>query len=324
MAYAIMRSKKLSGTGSVAASLQHCHRERETRNADSDRSVFNEHLVDATSTDQAMGKLRDLLPEKRRKDAVLVVEYVMTASPEWWQTASSEDQHEFFKRSLDWLDEKYGKQNIITATIHRDELTPHLSAFVVPLTTDGRLSAKEFIGNRTKMRNDQTTFAERVQSLGLTRGIEGSKATHQRVKSHYGALQQADKKHQPISLEPDTLKQKILKKTLITTTVETPEEMAQRIHKEFSNAVNKARHPDTEKLAVMKHQERKAKAQRKLLEERSTELAKFKNGLSEKQVSLVLKLAEDLQQKNQRDQQERKQQREKQRQQKQTRTPRSK
>ena len=174
------------------------------------------------------------------------------------------------------------------------------------------------------MRNDQTTFAERVQSLGLTRGIEGSKATHQRVKSHYGALQQADKKHQPISLEPDTLKQKILKKTLITTTVETPEEMAQRIHKEFSNAVNKARHPDTEKLAVMKHQERKAKTQRKLLEERSTELAKFKNGLSEKQVSLVLKLAEDLQQKNQRDQQERKQQREKQRQQKQTRTPRSK
>lgn len=315
MAYAIMRSKKLSGTGSVAASLQHCHRERETRNADSDRSVFNEHLVDATSTDEAMGKLRERLPEKRRKDAVLAVEYVMTASPDWWQTASTEDQHEFFKRSLDWLAEKYGKQNIITATVHRDELTPHLSAYVVPLTVDGRLSAKEFIGNRTKMSNDQTTFAERVQSLGLTRGIEGSKATHQRVKAHYGALQQADKKHQAIRLNPEALKPKTLAKSLLTKTVESPEEVAERIN----DAVNQARHPDTEKVAVMKHQERKAMAQRKLLEERSVELAKFKNGLSEKQVSQVLKLAEDLQQQNRQEKQEKKQHREKQRQQNRTR-----
>ncbi|WP_250696867.1 plasmid recombination protein [Escherichia coli] len=36
------------------------------------------------AADEAMGKLRELLPEKRRKDAVLCVEYVMTASPEWW------------------------------------------------------------------------------------------------------------------------------------------------------------------------------------------------------------------------------------------------
>ena len=320
MAYAIMRSSKLSGMGSVAASLQHCHRERETRNADSDRSVFNEHLVDATTTDQAMGKLRDLLPEKRRKDAVLVVEYVMTASPEWWQTASTEDQAEFFKRSLDWLDEKYGKQNIITATIHRDELTPHLSAFVVPITTDGRLSAKEFIGNRTKMRNDQTTFAERVQSLGLTRGIEGSKATHQRVKSHYGALQQADKGHQPIRLNPETLQPKTLTKTLFTNTVESPEDVAERINK----AVDQARRPDTEKIAMMKRQERQAKDQRKLLEQKSAELAKFKNGLSKKQITQVLKFAADLLQQNRQERQERKQQREKQRQQKRTRTSRSK
>jgi len=66
MAYAIMRASKLSGMGAVAASLQHCHRERETRNADPEQTEFNQHLVDQTSTDSAMGKLRDLLPEKRR------------------------------------------------------------------------------------------------------------------------------------------------------------------------------------------------------------------------------------------------------------------
>ena len=83
MAYAIMRAKKLANMGSVAASMQHCYRERNTHNADQERTPDNQHLV-AKSTDEAMGKLRALLPEKRRKDAVLAVEYVMTASLEWF------------------------------------------------------------------------------------------------------------------------------------------------------------------------------------------------------------------------------------------------
>ncbi|WP_210408752.1 plasmid recombination protein, partial [Klebsiella pneumoniae] len=80
-AYAIMRCKKLAKMGNVAASLKHAFRERDTPNADASRTPDNEHMA-ATSTDAAMGKLRDRLPEKRRKDAVLCVEYVMTASPE--------------------------------------------------------------------------------------------------------------------------------------------------------------------------------------------------------------------------------------------------
>ncbi|WP_323807499.1 plasmid recombination protein [Klebsiella michiganensis] len=52
-----------------------------------------------------------------------------------------------------------------------------------PITKDGRLSAKEFIGNRTKMSNDQSSYAEAVKHLGLVRGIEGSKATHKRIKA---------------------------------------------------------------------------------------------------------------------------------------------
>lgn len=153
MAFAIMRAKKLNSMGTVAAALQHCYRDRETPNADQERTPDNEHLA-ARSTDEAMGQLRERLPEKRRKDAVLAVEYVMTASPEWWNTASSDQQQAFFTRSVEWLADKYGADNIVTATVHRDELTPHLSAFVVPRTADGRLSAKEFIGNRQKMRDD--------------------------------------------------------------------------------------------------------------------------------------------------------------------------
>ncbi|EOT6071730.1 MobV family relaxase [Escherichia coli] len=207
-AYAIMRCKKLSGMGSVAAALQHCYRERETPNADASRTADNEHRA-ATSTDQAMGRLRELLPEKRRKDAVLAVEYVMTASPEWWAKATPQQQAAFFDQAHKWLADKYGADRIITASIHRDEATPHLSAFVVPLTQDGRLSAKEFIGGRDKMRADQTSFAEAVRDLGLERGIEGSRATHQRVRSYYGAIER-----QPahVTISPQALEPRVLEK----------------------------------------------------------------------------------------------------------------
>jgi len=200
--FAIMRSKKLKSMGNAAASLKHNFRERETLNADPERLPDNEHRV-SESTSEAMGKLRDRLPEKRRKDAVIGVEYLMTASPEWFETATKEQQAQFFDNSLAWLTKKYGAENIISASIHRDETTPHMSAVVVPITSDGRLSAKEFIGNRQMMKDDQTTFAKRVEKLGLQRGIEGSKAKHQSIQTYYKKINSAVA---PLTVTEDAVK----------------------------------------------------------------------------------------------------------------------
>jgi len=189
MNYAIMRCKKLKGMGSVAASLDHYYRERDTPNADIERTPLNLYKLGAT-TDETMGKLRSKLPEKRRKDAVLAVEYMMTASPEWWKTASKEQQQVFFQQSAKWLVDKYGKENVLAFGIHRDETSPHISAFVVPITQDGRLSAKDYIGGRDKLRNDQTTYAQPLERLGLERGVRGSKAQHKTIQKYYGEMEQ--------------------------------------------------------------------------------------------------------------------------------------
>lgn len=246
MAYAIMRAKKLSSMGNVASSLQHCFRERETHNADASRTPDNEHR-EASSTSEAMGRLREMLPEKRRKDAVLAVEYVMTASPGWWETASPSQQTEFFDRSMSWLAEKYGADRIVTASIHRDETSPHLSAFVVPLTADGRLSAKEFIGSKVKMSADQTSYAAKVRDLGLERGIEGSRANHERVASFYGAIA---KPVPAIEITPETVQPRVLTKSFLSKTVESPEMVADRLTKAvteaYAPAVERARKADLE------------------------------------------------------------------------------
>ena len=250
-AYAIMRCKKLSGMGSVAASLKHAYRERETPNADISRTPDNEHRA-AKSTNQAMGRMRELLPEKRRKDAVLAVEYVMTASPEWWAKAGADQQDAFFDQAHKWLAQKYGADRIITATVHRDESTPHLSAFVVPLTQDGRLSAKEFVGNRKQMQQDQTTFAEAVKDLGLARGIEGSRAKHQTVKAYYAAL---ERQPSHTTITPEALEPQVLQKGFFVSHVEAPDMVAQRL----TDTVQEAYAPAVKAAAGAHIERRKAR-----------------------------------------------------------------
>lgn len=301
MSYAIMRCKKLATMGSVASSLQHCYRDRETPNADATRTPENEHHA-AQSTSEAMGKLRELLPEKRRKDAVLAVEYVMTASPEWWKSASQAQQTEFFTRSKQWLADKYGADRIVTASIHRDEASPHLSAFVVPLTQDGRLSAKEFIGGRDKMHRDQTTFAKAVQELGLERGIEGSRATHQRVKSHYGAIERAQKAYPVITLEdlkPQKSKTKgLLGKLGLQHYVETPQGVAERLTDKVRGQVG----PAIEIAATASQTRQRAKELRQTTQIQAEKierlLAPFK-GLNRDQMRVLVTQAAAMRQSNQ-------------------------
>jgi hypothetical protein len=297
--FAIMRAKKLKGMGNVASSLSHCFRERETPNANPELTPNNEHMalngVKIDSTDKAMGALRNRLPERRRKDAVLAVEYMMTASPEWWKTASTEQRKEFFTESVGWLTDKYGANNLIAATVHMDEKTPHLSAYVVPRTSDGRLSAKEYIGNKSKMSADQDTYAKRVAGLGLERGIKHSKATHTRLQTHYGALAQKPLGH--LALRPEAVEPQTLSKGIFTKQVETSNQVAERVTKEVQDAYS-----STIEIASTALQERRRRQeltdtaieQQKRLEK----LQEPFKGLSKDQLANVLKMAKGMQLEN--------------------------
>lgn len=61
------------------------------------------------------------------------------------------------------LEEEYGRENIVGAAIHLDESKPHLHIDVVPLTEDGRLSAKEIVGGKGKMHQNQSKWLEKMQ-----------------------------------------------------------------------------------------------------------------------------------------------------------------
>lgn len=188
MSYAILRTAKLKSMGEIGGSLSHTFRTRDTPNADPQRAGLNEHGHDDTP-ESIRAALAARLPEKRRSDAVLCVEYFIGASPEHF--AGGQDGSAYFADAVAWLKAKHGAENVVATAIHRDETSPHLVAYVVPLDDQGKLNAKAFLGGKAKLSAMQTDFADSVgRKHGLERGLEGSKATHTSIREYYGRVEQ--------------------------------------------------------------------------------------------------------------------------------------
>ena len=118
-----------------------------------------------------------------RKDAVGTVSIVVTSDRAFFDNLSPEETKKFFEVSYKVLNDYFGEKNVISAMVHMDETTPHMHYAVVPLTKDGRLSAKEVV-NRDFLTKLQDIMPENLQDAGfdIERGIKGSKRTHLSVQ----------------------------------------------------------------------------------------------------------------------------------------------
>lgn len=180
----------------------HAFREQDTPNADPSRTQGNTH-IGAADVDAALKCFNARLPEKVRKNAVLAVEYLMTASPEDMKGKSRQEQDAYFRDGLEWLKHRHGAENVIYAGIHRDETTPHLYAYVVPLDRQGKLNCRAFLGGAKALSEMQTDFAQQVgRQHGLQRGLEGSKARHTSIQQYYARVNEATPKTPSIDV-PD-------------------------------------------------------------------------------------------------------------------------
>lgn len=99
-----------------------------------------------------------------RKDAVRMIDTVVTLPG-----AYDGDPREFFAAVKAELDSTFGADNCVGAWVHMDETTPHMHYASVPVTDDGRLSAKSLL-NRTFMKRFHEKLEKGVsQRLGIER-----------------------------------------------------------------------------------------------------------------------------------------------------------
>ena len=153
--YGILRFAKYKGPeiGRIEA-----HNERTKENyasnpdVDTERSKYNFHLVKPNGKYRAEAEKQ--IAEvgcRTRTDSVRVVETLITASPEFFKDKKKAQIKEYFEHALNFILKHVPKERIISAVIHVDEKTPHMHLSFVPITDDGRLSAKDIVGNRKKL-----------------------------------------------------------------------------------------------------------------------------------------------------------------------------
>ncbi len=153
--FAIMRFAKYKGPeiGRIEAHNERT-KEKYASNPDIDtnRSRYNFHLV------KPEGKYRTVAERqiadagcRTRKDSVRVVETLVTASPEFFKSKKYAEVKAYFEEALRFIEQYQPRATIISAVVHMDEKTPHMHLSFVPLTKDGRLSAKEIVGNKKKL-----------------------------------------------------------------------------------------------------------------------------------------------------------------------------
>lgn len=181
--YAVVHMMKIK-SGAVGGIQSHNNREHEPKtnpDVDMSRSEDNYDLIPCDNYKRSIKeKLSNLVESSRavRKDAVVVCNFIVTSDNETMDALGADRQREFFQDSVKWFSDRYGADRVLNATVHMDETTPHLHIGVMPITQDGRLSAKA-IFTKTEMKAIQTEFARDVgEKYGLERGVEGSDRTH--------------------------------------------------------------------------------------------------------------------------------------------------
>ena len=219
--YGILRFKKYKGPA-ISPIEAHNERTKEqyasNPDIDTNRSRYNLHLVQPQGRYREEADRMIAAAHCRvRKDSVRVVEALVTASrnlsgrspsillrktvlslksptgafivplrftnAKFFKDKTNREIKAYFEYALEFLKSKQNAQTFISAVVHMDEKTPHLHLCFVPLTADGRLSAKEIIGNRKNLVRWQDEFWQHMvkQYPELERGESASQTGREHI-----------------------------------------------------------------------------------------------------------------------------------------------
>lgn len=193
-------------SGSSGGLSKHVNRTGSTQdNVDRNRSHLNIHLVGEGKTiDQAVNerldKARPHLKRAIRKDAITHSRIMLSGSADRMNDMSEKELLAWSTDSINFFAERYGKNNIVKAVLHRDEKTPHIHLYMTPLQRKKDSKGQDYVSlshnkifNKKELINLQTDYARVVGSkYGLDRGVKGSPRRHMTTREFYKFLEKTD------------------------------------------------------------------------------------------------------------------------------------
>lgn len=187
---------KLRKKGSLSG-LQ-IHNDRKTNNhsnpeIDITKKSQNYDLVKNSGTyrEDIMGYIDENNKNRRaiRSDANVVCDWIISASPELFDTLAEDRTKEYFEAAVEFYQDRYGKDNVRFATVHMDETTPHMHLGVVPFDENNVLTSKKLM-TRTELRSVQTDLVKHLQGhdFDVQRGKEGSRRRNLSVPEYKATM----------------------------------------------------------------------------------------------------------------------------------------
>lgn len=206
MSYSIIRMQKMKSTA-IKGIQFHNQREKESEtNPDINKadSHLNYDLINGQRQIDYTDKINQVIEDnvtsgkKIRKDAVRLAEFLITSDKEFFEKISPKEQKRYFETAHEFLADRYGEKNLIYATVHHDEKTPHMHVGFVPVTEDGRLSAKDFFGQKKQLVSLQDDFNDYLKQndFDLERGVSSSRKHVETAKYKAMTFQNMEKEAQ--------------------------------------------------------------------------------------------------------------------------------
>lgn len=225
MGYVVLHLDK--SPGNESAMTDHIARNVIHPNVDKTRMHLNKELIElpegVKDRTEAIQHRLDTAGLKRQigKNQVQVIRFMFSGSPEDMERIQKEGKlDDWCRDSMEWLKKTFGEENVVAATLHLDETTPHIHASVVPIVrgerrtkpqrkkpeelkaeeskqqTEPKRKYKKKDPNRVRLCCDdvmardklieyQDTYAEAMAKYGLQRGVKGSDARHITLTEHY-------------------------------------------------------------------------------------------------------------------------------------------
>lgn len=208
-----------------------------------------------------------------RKDATLACGVLISSDKKFFENLTEEQERKFFQTAYEHLCEVYGKENIISAKVHKDETTPHLHAIVVPLTKDGRLTAKELFDRKalTALHNEIPRKLKQ-RGFAIERGEKNAKVTRLET-DEYKKIREQNKITAHIN--PDDVEPKIIKDGLFKKEFEPNEEVAKRLEKKYIKPLTDELSDLRAELAINQVQENRIKHAKAFAKNREDEFAEL-------------------------------------------------
>lgn len=217
MGYVVLHLDK--SPGNESAMTDHIERNVIHSNVDPSRVHLNKELVKFPygvydRTEAIQHSLDNAgLTRKVGKNQVKVIRFMLSGSSEDMERIEKEGKlDDWCRDNIEWLETTYGKDNVVAATLHMDETTPHIHASIVPVvhgerrkksttkkqieqtktkrkykTKDpnrARLCADDVMA-KAKLTEYQDSYAEAMSKYGLQRGVKGSDARHITLTEFY-------------------------------------------------------------------------------------------------------------------------------------------